>query len=162
MLLDITDLNIVLDNEALYGLCVKKLGIKQPCYGNVNNIIAKVVSSVTASLRFDGELNVDLDEFLTNLVPFPRLHFMTTSLAPLISRTKSDMESFNCKAITDECLNPNSFLVHYPDFDVVEDKYMAISLNYRGTIKGKVANATVQWARQNGKAHFVEWSPTGW
>merc|ERR1712156_1336752 len=35
---------------------------------------------MTAALRFDGELNVDMNEFQTNLVPFPRLHFMTTSL----------------------------------------------------------------------------------
>merc|ERR1712142_359173 len=35
------------------------------------------------------------------------------------------------------------------DFDVVEDKYMAISLNYRGAIKSKA------------KVSFVEWCPTG-
>merc|ERR1712156_1049586 len=38
---------------------------------------------MTASLRFEGELNVDLNEFQTNLVPFPRLHFMITSMAPV-------------------------------------------------------------------------------
>ena len=27
----------------------------------------------TASLRFDGALNVDITEFQTNLVPYPRL-----------------------------------------------------------------------------------------
>merc|ERR1712154_510930 len=104
------------DNEALYGLCVKKLGIKQPCYGNVNNIIAKVVSSVTASLRFEGKLNVDLDEFLTNLVPFPRLHFMTTSLAPVVPAAKAESFANDCRTITDECLNSENFLVSYPDF----------------------------------------------
>lgn len=31
--------------------------------------------SITASLRFDGALNVDLTEFQTNLVPYPRIHF---------------------------------------------------------------------------------------
>merc|ERR1719373_1064710 len=35
---------------------------------------------MTAAIRFDGELNVDMNEFQTNLVPFPRLHFMTTSV----------------------------------------------------------------------------------
>ena len=30
------------------------------------------MSSVTASLRFDGALNVDLKEFQHNLVPYPR------------------------------------------------------------------------------------------
>merc|ERR1719216_116712 len=43
---------------------------------------------MTASLRFDGELNVDMNEFQTNLVPFPRLHFMTSSIAPVLSEAK--------------------------------------------------------------------------
>merc|ERR1712003_216705 len=49
----------------------------------------------------------------------------------------------------------------YEDFDPVEDKYMAISLNYRGEIKSKEANTTVQWLKQNNKVSFVEWCPTG-
>merc|ERR1712173_495584 len=52
-------------------------------------------------------------------------------------------------------------LVKYTDFDPVEDKYMAISVNYRGEIKSKEANATVQWLKQNNKISFVEWCPTG-
>jgi len=162
MLLDNCDVSMLLDNEALYQICQKQLDIKAPSYSNINNIIAKAASSITASLRFDGELNVDLDEFLTNLVPFPRLHFMTTSVSPLRSRMKAVTGAFDCKSITTECLDSKSFLVSYPDFDVLEDKYMAISLNYRGKIGGKVANATVKWAQNAGKAHFVEWSPCGW
>merc|ERR1711981_408140 len=153
-LLDHTDVSLVLDNEALYEIYQKKLDIKKPSYNNLNRIIAKVVSSMTAALRFDGELNVDMNEFQTNLVPFPRLHFMTTSLSPVISKSKADPEAH-------DCLQPNSFLVKYSDFDVVEDKYMAISLNYRGAIKSKVANATVQWVKTQGKVSFVEWCPTG-
>jgi len=160
-LLDHTDVSLVLDNEALYGICQKKLDIKKPSYVNLNQIIAKVVSSMTAALRFDGELNVDMNEFQTNLVPFPRLHFMTTSLAPVISLKKSEHEAHDCRRITDDCLQAGNFLVKYSDFDVVEDKYMAISLNYRGEIKSKVANATVQWVKTQGKVSFVEWCPTG-
>merc|ERR1719356_2127643 len=160
-LLDHTDVSLVLDNEALYEICQKKLDIKKPSYENLNRIIAKVVSSMTAALRFDGELNVDMNEFQTNLVPFPRLHFMTTSLAPVISASKASHETYSCQQITDNCLQSKNFLVKYPDFDVVEDKYMAISLNYRGEIKSKVANATVQWVKTQGKVSFVEWCPTG-
>merc|ERR1712156_958068 len=160
-LLDHTDVSLVLDNESIYEICQKKLDIKKPSYANLNRIIAKVVSSMTAALRFQGELNVDMNEFQTNLVPFPRLHFMTTSLAPVISAAKAGAEAQNCQRITDECLQAPSFLVKYADFDVVEDKYMAISINYRGDIKSKVANATIQWVKQQGKASFVEWCPTG-
>merc|ERR1712142_541123 len=100
-LLDHTDVSLVLDNEALYEICQKKLDIKKPSYDNLNRIISKVVSSMTASLRFDGELNVDMNEFQTNLVPFPRLHFMTTSLAPVISRKKASHEAQTVREITD-------------------------------------------------------------
>merc|ERR1719411_1460900 len=116
---------------------------------------------MTAAIRFDGELNVDMNEFQTNLVPFPRLHFMTTSLAPVISKDKASSESQNCKRITDDCLQFKNFLVKYSDFDVVEDKYMAISMNYRGDIKSQESNSVIQWVKQQGKVSFVEWCPTG-
>merc|ERR1711936_779039 len=87
-LLDHTDVSLVLDNEALYKICQKNLDIEKPSYVNLNRIIAKVTSSMTAALRFDGELNVDMNEFQTNLVPVPRRHVMTTSLAPVISAAK--------------------------------------------------------------------------
>merc|ERR1712066_795867 len=130
-LLDHTEVSVLLDNEAIYGICQKQLDIDRPSYSDLNTIIAKVVSSMTASLRFDGELNVDLGEFQTNRV------------------------------ITDHVFQPQNMLVKYSDFDPVEDKYMAISVNYRGAIKSKEANATVQWLKQNNKISFVEWCPTG-
>jgi len=160
-LLDHTDVSLVLDNEAIYEICQKKLDIKKPNYSNLNRIIAKVISSMTAALRFDGELNVDMNEFQTNLVPFPRLHFMTTSLAPIASEKKSETSNTDVKRITDECLQANHFLVKYSDWDVVEDKYMAISLNYRGAVTSQEANGTVQWVKTQNKVSFVEWCPTG-
>ena len=60
---------IQVDNEAIYDICKKNLGVAQPGFTNLNRLIAQVVSSITASLRFDGSLNVDLNEFQTNLVP---------------------------------------------------------------------------------------------
>merc|ERR1712039_813724 len=71
-LLDHTEISVVLDNEAIYEICQKNLDIRRPSYDNLNRLVTKVVSSMTASLRFDGESNVDLNEFPTNLVPFPR------------------------------------------------------------------------------------------
>jgi len=160
-LLDHTEVSVLLDNEAIYGICQKQLDIERPSYGDLNMIIAKVISSMTASLRFDGELNVDLGEFQTNLVPFPRLHFMTTALAPVINAKKASHEAQTIREITDHVFQPQNMLVKYADFDPVEDKYMAISVNYRGSIKSKEANATVQWLKQNNKISFVEWCPTG-
>jgi len=160
-LLDHTEVSLLIDNEAVYEICQKKLGIKKPSYENLNRLISKVISSMTASLRFEGELNVDLNEFQTNLVPFPRLHFMTTSMAPVTTTAKADGEKNDVQSITEICFNPNSFLVKLLDFNPEEDKYMAISLNYRGNVQSKDANACVQWLKNNKKVFFVEWCPTG-
>ena len=48
----------------------------------MNAVAGRVVSQLTCSSRFHGDLNVDLNEICTNLVPFPRLPFLTAALSP--------------------------------------------------------------------------------
>merc|ERR1711862_403020 len=79
----------------------------------------------------------------------------------VVNKDKATHEAQTIREITDHVFQPQNMLVKYTDFDPVEDKYMAISVNYRGEIKSKEANATVQWLKQNNKISFVEWCPTG-
>jgi tubulin alpha len=59
-LLEHTDCAFCLDNEALHDVCQRNLDIERPACTNLNRLIAQVISSLTASLRFDGALNVDV------------------------------------------------------------------------------------------------------
>ena len=70
--LEHSDCAFMVDNEAIYDICRRNLDVERPTYTNLNRLISQIVSSITASLRFDGALNVDLTEFQTNLVPYPR------------------------------------------------------------------------------------------
>lgn len=47
------------------------------------------LSNITAPVRFHGELNVDLNEIATNLVPFPTLQFVTSSMAPFPAKART-------------------------------------------------------------------------
>ena len=58
-----SDCAFMVDNEAIYDICRRNLSIARPSYTNLNLLIGQIVSSITASLRFDGALNVDLTEF---------------------------------------------------------------------------------------------------
>jgi tubulin alpha len=80
--LEHSDCAFMVDNEAIYDICRRNLDIERPTYTNLNRLIGQIVSSITASLRFDGALNVDLTEFQTNLVPYPRIHFPLGHLCP--------------------------------------------------------------------------------
>ncbi|NXD73990.1 TBA1B protein, partial [Eolophus roseicapillus] len=81
--LEHSDCAFMVDNEAIYDICRRNLDIERPTYTNLNRLISQIVSSITASLRFDGALNVDLTEFQTNLVPYPRIHFPLATYAPV-------------------------------------------------------------------------------
>eukprot|EP00492_Amphilonche_elongata_P003528 TRINITY_DN387_c0_g1_i1.p1 TRINITY_DN387_c0_g1~~TRINITY_DN387_c0_g1_i1.p1 ORF type:complete len:198 (+),score=29.82 TRINITY_DN387_c0_g1_i1:364-957(+) len=107
-LLDHTDVSLIFDNEAVYKVCSDKLDLPNASYDQLNRPIAKVISSMTASLRFEGELNVDLNEFQTNLVPFPRLHFMTEATAPLATETAGEKLANDAWELSEFILDPNN------------------------------------------------------
>merc|ERR1712142_1080136 len=159
-LLDHTEVSLVLDNKALYNICSGPLKITQIQYGDLNKLCAKTISCMTAALRFEGDLNVDMNEFQTNLVPFPRLHFMTSSYSPLLAMDAKDNKK-SVWELVESAFNPDMFNVKYGDFDTAEDKYMAISVNFRGQVTSKEANENIQKIKKLSKVNFVEWMPTG-
>ena len=84
----------MLDNEAIYDICKRQLEIERPTYTNLNRLIGQVISSLRASLRFDGALNVDMTEFQTNLVPYPHIHFKLSSYAQIKKKKKAYHEQY--------------------------------------------------------------------
>ncbi|CAE8672647.1 unnamed protein product [Polarella glacialis] len=157
-LLEHTDVTIMYDNEALYDICRRSLDIERPTYTNLNRMLAQIISSLTASLRFDGALNVDLTEFQTNLVPYPRIHFMLSSYAPIISAEKAYHEQLSVAEITMSVFEPASMFVKC---DPRHGKYMACCMMYRGDVVPKDVNASVATIKTKRTIQFVDWCPTG-
>lgn len=157
-LLEHTDVTFCLDNEALYDVCKSKLNVERPTYTNLNRLIAQVISSLTASLRFDGSLNVDVTEFQTNLVPYPRIHFMLTSYAPVVSAEKAFHESLSVTEITNSVFEPSSMMTKC---DPSHGRYMSACLMYRGDVVPKDVNQAIAAIKTKRTVQFVDWCPTG-
>jgi len=157
-LLEHTDVAFMLDNEAIYDISKKSLDIDRPAYSNLNRLVAQVISSLTVSLRFPGALNVDITEFQTNLVPYPRIHFMLCSYAPLISKDKVYHSSLTIQELTNSVFEPQNMMAKC---DPRHGKYMSCCLMYRGDIVPKDVTAAVAVIKTKRTIQFVDWSPTG-
>lgn len=156
--LEHSDCAFMVDNEAIYDICRRNLDIERPTYLNLNRLIGQIVSSITASLRFDGALNVDLTEFQTNLVPYPRIHFPLATYAPVISVEKAYHEQLTVAEITNACFEPANQMVKC---DPRHGKYMACCMLYRGDVVPKDVNAAIATIKTKRSIQFVDWCPTG-
>ncbi|RUS85662.1 hypothetical protein EGW08_006538, partial [Elysia chlorotica] len=136
----------------------RNLDIERPSYKNLNRLIGQIVSSITASLRFDGALNVDLTEFQTNLVPYPRIHFPLVTYAPIISAEKAYHEQMSVAEITNACFEPYNQMVKC---DPRHGKYMACCMLYRGDVVPKDVNVAIASIKTKTSIQFVDWCPTG-
>ena len=108
--------------------------------------------------RFDGALNVDLTEFQTNLVPYPRIHFPLVTYAPVISAEKAYHEQLSVAEITNACFEPVNQMVKC---DPRHGKYMACCMLYRGDVVPKDVNAAIATIKTKRSIQFVDWCPTG-
>ncbi len=156
--LEHSDVAFMMDNEAIYDICKTKLDVQRPSYINLNRLISQVVSSVTSSLRFEGSLNVDLNEFQTNLVPYPRIHFPLVTYSPVISAAKAVHEAMSVADITGACFEPNNQMVKC---DPRSGKYMSCCVLYRGDVLPKDVTSAIANIKAKRSIQFVDWCPTG-
>jgi len=157
-LLEHTDVSFILDNEAIYDICKKRLNIDKPNYTNLNRLIAQVISSLTASVRFSGTLNVDMTEFQTNLVPFPRIHFLMSSMAPIIDRDTVHHEPLTVSQLTSAVFEPANMMAKCnPQLG----KYMCTCLMYRGDVTPSDVSSAISFMKTKKTIQFVDWCKTG-
>lgn len=67
-LVENSDATFCIDNQALHNICKNKLKIANPTNSNLNHLISHVMSGISTSLRFPGQLNTGMRKMCVNLV----------------------------------------------------------------------------------------------
>uniref|UniRef100_A0A3P8RZC2 Tubulin epsilon 1 n=1 Tax=Amphiprion percula TaxID=161767 RepID=A0A3P8RZC2_AMPPE len=111
----------------------------------MNNIVANLLLNITSSARFEGSLNMDLNEIAMNLVPFPRLHYLVPSLTPLY--TLADV-SVPTRRLDQMFTDPKHSL------------YLACALMVRGNVQVSDLRRNIERLRPS--LPFVSWNQEGW
>lgn len=70
-LVENSDATFCIDNQALDNICKRNLKLANPSNADLNHLISHVMSGISTSLRFPGQLNSDMRKMCVNLV---RLH----------------------------------------------------------------------------------------
>lgn len=155
-LVDQSDGVFCIDNEALYKICMNKQKVKRVCYDSLNALIASVMSGVTTSLRFPGQLNSDLRKLSVNMVPFPRLHFYMTGLSPLFDSQTRLYRKNSVAELTQDLFDPANMMC---DCNPRAGRYLTFAAIYRGAVSMKEIDEQVQEIQNKNSSLFVEWIP---
>lgn len=152
------DVGLLLDNEALFDISCDVLGITKSTMTSINRILGQVNSCITASSRYHSDIINDINAVLTNLVPYPRIHFPLASFAPLGNSSQLERDVNSVSQITKSVFELNHQLVKCDPFN---GKYMACSLVYRGLVNTSEIYATLSSIKSSRMHRFVDWCPTG-
>ena len=128
-LIDDCDINTVLDNSALYSVLERQMKLKHPSFSELNTLIQRNMLDTTASLRFGGPQNAGLRKMATNICPFPRMHFLTTTVAPLRNSRDAAYDALDIKQCVSEMFNSNN---SYCMTDISRGKILAGAGLFRG------------------------------
>ena len=129
-LLDLTDLSFIFDNRQLFNICRDKLLFGRPSYFDINSIIAKIVSGITAPVRFENDDIINFDDIQNNTMCFPRLHFLVSSMAPLLLTEQCRLSAIERKRmLIDGYVRDNSMALPPLYQDIMNMIYSVYDIN---------------------------------
>merc|ERR1711965_754508 len=155
-LVENSDESLLLDNEALYDICFRTLKLTTPTFGDLNHLVAAVMSATTCCLRFPGQLNCDLRKLAVTMIPFPRLHFFMIGFAPLTSRGSQQYRALTVPELTQQCFDAKNMMCAA---DPRHGRYLTCAIMYRGRMSTKEVDEQMLNVVNKNSSYFVEWIP---
>ncbi|CAL8100371.1 unnamed protein product [Calicophoron daubneyi] len=125
-------------------------------FDGMNNVVASMLLNLTSSSRFEGTMNVDLNEISMNLVPFPRLHYLITAQSPLTT-VGGSAQPRRIDQVFSDAFTRDFQLV---SADPCRHTFLAAALLVRGKVCASDIRRNIDKLQL--RLHFVPWNREGW
>merc|ERR1711907_326104 len=132
-LVENSDESVLIDNEALYDICFRTLKLTTPTYGDLNHLIAAVMSGMTTCLRF----------------------FMP-GFAPLTSRGSQAYRAITVPEVTQQIFDAKNMMCAS---DPRHGRYLTAAVMFRGRLSTKEVDEQMLNVQKKNSSYFVEWIP---
>ena len=126
-------------------------------FDSMNNIVANMLLNLTSSSRFEGSLNVDLNEITMNLVPYPRIHYLLSSLSPLYISEKVNLQVRGIEQMFSDAFKRDQQLLQC---DPKSNMYLACGLMVRGNCQVSDIRKNIEKIKP--QLNFIRWNQEGW
>ncbi|XP_020863843.1 tubulin epsilon chain isoform X1 [Phascolarctos cinereus] len=134
-----------------------KKKLQEKPFDTMNNIVGNLLLNLTSSARFEGSLNMDLNEITMNLVPFPQLHYLVSSLTPLCTLADVNIPPRRLDQMFSDAFSKDHQLIQA---DPKHSLYLACALLVRGNVQISDLRRNIE--RLKSSLHFVSWNQEGW
>lgn len=155
-LIEECDSNIIIDNGALFSIAQNWLKKNEVPFSFINQLVKRTMLETTSSLRFGGFNNAGVRKICTNLWPFPRLHFLTTTLAPLTNMADKVYDVMGAQELVKEMFNSRNAIC---DVELSRGKLLTAACIFRGKISTSEAETSLASLKSKNHENFVEWIP---
>lgn len=165
-----SDCVLPLENQALYDMCQlvnsleKKKDVVRSISGEdskpfdqMNDIAASILTNLTSSMRFEGSLNVDLNEITMNLVPYPKLKFLLSSLSPFVVPKDVHLPPRRMDQMFKDVLSRDYQLLKC---DPIHHKYLSCGLILRGQ-QANISDINRNIAKMKSSMDMIYWNQEG-
>ncbi len=128
----------------------------QKPFDSMNNIVANMLLNLTSSSRFEGSLNVDLNEITMNLVPFPRMHYLISSLSPLYISEQANLQVRGIEQMFSDSFRPENQLIQCSPKSSL---YLSYALLLRGQCQISDIRRNIE--KLKSQLNFISWNKEG-
>lgn len=155
-LVEHTDMTTLVDNAALRRLGSEGLGLSSPTNADLNGLTARAMSAITAPMCAGigdeaGSRLLNPRDMLTNLVPYPRMHFTVPTIAPVRpkgdTKAPADISEWAWQALTQGPM---------ASVDLLNGKNIAMGLLSRGMHQYASIDRILEWKLRS-RCVCVDW-----